>query len=281
LAQVFVDMGTCLGSAELSRTGHGHIQGLLTDLLAELSEPAELKDPENQTPRATGYLPVCRYIQLANPHFVILLRPEHKPSPGTLRDQSPHPSKAILDRLESWLTRHGDALKRALHDCDHGGPQSPETGTLSKNAERAFDRAKVGDVNLGLLWNDGGQPDSPHVLVVHERGAGVTAACGSGCVAAAFALRLHRHEHPAPTKTNGTQAGVFASSESFRMPGGMLSVSLAPKSPEPSGTFNTAHDTAPFTAGPLEDAPTLWATMGGEAVYVGFVAWDAHECSQA
>ena len=169
-ARVEVDMGTCRQLRPLQAEPMAALRSVLAPLLNKLP---------NQPHVTAAY-----FVQLANPHVSVFVAPQAQ---GLI---TAHPtldgaqSALILEVLESGLSAIGQHVKDSL------------------------DPWGMRDVNLGVLWQRNGTPKSedPFPFVVHERGAGVTQACGSGCVAAAFAL-------------NNPTTG-------FRMPGGHIDIIL-------------------------------------------------------
>jgi diaminopimelate epimerase len=136
------------------------------------------------------------FVQLANPHLVMFL------SNITVADP--------VSALEEFLNAEGQRIKDTAAQSPN--PEFAE----NRGAPSPSDIQRLGQVNLGALFERAGTESSPHVLVVHERGAGVTQACGSGCTAA-YAAQLTRDwtrdsKNPRATPT------------AFRMPGGDLSM---------------------------------------------------------
>jgi diaminopimelate epimerase len=141
------------------------------------------------------------FVQLANPHLVMFLRGIAASDP-------------VL-ALQEFLNAEGQQIKDTVAQSPN--PEFAHSPVSSPNSEFQ----KLGDLNLGALFERAGSSSIPHVLVVHERGAGVTQACGSGCTAA-YAAQLTRDwpkgrkNAPTPEDSNGPKA--------FRMPGGDLTM---------------------------------------------------------
>jgi diaminopimelate epimerase len=141
------------------------------------------------------------FVQLANPHLVMVLR-------GITATDS------VL-ALQEFLNAEGQQIKDTVAQSPN--PEFAHQPESFPNSEFQ----KLGDLNLGALFERAGSQSNPHVLVVHERGAGVTQACGSGCTAA-YAAQLKRdwpkgRENASnPAESNGPKA--------FRMPGGDLTM---------------------------------------------------------
>ncbi len=134
------------------------------------------------------------FVQLANPHLVMFLS-------GITADDP------VL-ALEDFLNAEGQRIKDTAAQS-----ANPEfAGDLESPSPSEFQR--LGQVNLGALFERAGTESSPHVLVVHERGAGVTQACGSGCTAAR-AAQLARDWAMGSKNTPAIPTA-------FRMPGGNL-----------------------------------------------------------
>ncbi len=147
---------------------------------------------------------VARLVDTGNPHLVLYQRPGGSPVPPLRAGEL-----AVLEH----------------------GPDGSVAGGLNVEAVRVV--APAGERGVGPAVVD---------LVVWERGAGETLACGSGSVAAAAALR---------------SAGLVGDRVEVRNPGGSLVVELA---------------------GPL-DAPS--ATLGGPAVLVARLEVDADSLAAA
>lgn len=128
-------------------------------------------------------------VELANPHIVLIAR-----------DRSECSTHKTLDSIESLLIDCGPDWKKLLLSITDG----PVTA----------------DTNLGLLILS---PDhhKPSSLAVHERGAGVTRACGSGATAAALAAQQHLDK---AWKLNAPRPFTTP----IHMPGGALTVSVEP-----------------------------------------------------
>lgn len=148
----------------------------------------------------------CAYfVQLANPHVVLLL----KRGPGL--------AMASQDLMNLAQTR-AETIKGSLR----------ASGLLPTELAG-------GDVNLGLCLEDEERPGHAH-LIVHERGAGLTQACGSGAVAAALVL-----QDPELIDVGIEQVGQWT----IELPGGSLKITLSGRQ----------------------------AQMAGPAEYIGYCTW--------
>ena len=179
----------------------GSLQSARPLPLAQLRELL-CKCSEGQTTNATGAakffgsLAAAWFVELANPHVVLSF--EHSNS---------------LSSLKQLAENFGEAIKRALLD----------SGLVEM------------EVNLGLLCPQDQAAEEPrqNLLVVHERGAGVTRACGSGAVAATYAVELGQTEASQPQGKHEKHRAPFH--RQFQMPGGNLSITLR----QDPGSFQT------------------------------------------
>lgn len=143
------------------------------------------------------------FVQLANPHLIMRLRGVAAGDP--------------LGALEEFLRDEGQRIKDAIAQAPH-----PMRGKATSQTETIPQPEQLGQVNLGALFQREGSLTHPHVLVVHERGAGVTQACGSGCTAA-YAVLLANID----TMNEGSKnlaLPIKAAPQVFRMPGGELTM---------------------------------------------------------
>ncbi len=147
------------------------------------------------------------FVQLANPHLVMFLRDITADDP-------------VL-ALQDFLNAEGQQIKDTVAQSPN-----PEFAHNPESVPKS-EFQKLGDLNLGALFERAGSQSNPHVLVVHERGAGVTQACGSGCTAAYAAQLQHDAAKGSEIALNPEESmgpNARATPKAFRMPGGDLTM---------------------------------------------------------
>ncbi len=151
--------------------------------------------------RSADLLRSLTWVDLENPHLVAHIESDEQES-----RHWPH-------ILEESLAQHALALKERLFELG-----------LTPRAE----------FNLGVLGSFPRETNH-HQLIVHERGAGVTRACGSGATAAYFSLVGRSQERGAPAEELLQTLKKWAATQpspdqthSFEMPGGQLQIALSP-----------------------------------------------------
>lgn len=174
---------------------------------------------------ASEGIPLCLegayQVELANPHIVLVARCTSGHSAGRSETARPNSGeeprgemndaqqndrdRKILDGVESLLLIHGLQWKMRLFSMLHGPVKA--------------------DTNLGLLILSSDR-EAPSFLAVHERGAGVTRACGSGATAAALATQQH-------LDSTWSLGDPKPFSSLIHMPGGKLTLSLEQESTGP------------------------------------------------